>query len=636
MLGESTSTFQDVSSATSRTSTEQQDSVVAREGGRSGVVMMSSPESDFRDQMRQVFQVCDKDGRGTISVEHLQALILEHSGEQDLSEITAHLDPAGTGEIGFEDFYEGMKRMVGGFQSDNDKGDDSDLEETKEVMENGYHGNGYELEDEQETNSCNSGTCETSESTYNEYDMTDEDNAVLTGHDLHDDVDSAIGTTPSTDADGFLSVQNGNKKRYTHHHHPSSLMSESTYGEYEPEEERFEDFGEADDVGDEVDLPESDMTESAAEDDQSEQHPDLPPPTPPPMNGHADDEGWYGSNRYFRIMCPPMRRMSSKAVGSHLLGRHNHLVHSTSIEVGTEDDTDRTEDELANKVHKLQSQVSELEEDHLYKNEQEVRLRNENAALQERINLLEEQLRDVEVKAQENLEEERRQHREAMAKQERDLRDDIDLLTNRTTMLEEENSRLKEDIPRYKSTIERLKEDQTVLREQLEETNQLREETTQEHRDLEQRARGERQQYEEERLANHMLIEEMNKELEDLRRYKVDNERLTKSRSPSFLDMPSRYNELEREIRKLKEENRGLREANDDLNVQLLNHSFQEGKNLINGPSSSLASELESASKDEVVEALREQQEMNARMSEYIDRILTNVLEHNPGILECK
>ncbi|CAH1273922.1 RAB11FIP4 [Branchiostoma lanceolatum] len=474
-------------------------------------------------------------------------------------------------------------------------------------------------------------TCETSESTYNEYDMTDEDNAMLTGHDLHDDVDSAIETTPSTDPDGFLSVQNGNKKRYTHHHHPSSLMSESTYGEYEPEEERFEDFGEADDVGDD-DIPESDMTESATEEDQPEQHPDLPPPTPPPMNGHSDDEGWYGSNRYFRIMCPP-RRMSSKAVGSHLLGRHNHLLHSTSIELG-EDEADRTEDELANKVHKLQSQVSELEEDHLYKNEQEVRLRNENAALQERINLLEEQLRDVEVKAQENLEEERRQHREAMAKQERDLRDDIDLLSNRATMLEEENSRLKEDIPRYKSTIERLKEDKTAMQEHLEETNQLREETSQEHRELEQRARLDRQQYEDERLANHMLIEEMNKELEDLRTYKVDNERLTKSRSPSFLDMPSRYNELEREIRKLKEENRGLRDANEDLNVQLLNHSFQEGKTLLNGPSSSLASELDTASKDEVVEALREQQEMNARMREYIDRILMNVLEHNPAILE--
>ncbi|CAH1273917.1 RAB11FIP4 [Branchiostoma lanceolatum] len=609
MLGEST--FQDVSSASSRT-TSTTEHLDAREGVRRGV--MSSPESDFREQMIQVFQVCDKDGRGTISVEHLQALILEHSGEQDLGEITSHLDPTGTGEIGFEDFYEGMKRMVGGFESDHDKGDDSGSEEAKEVMENGYHGNGFELEDEQETNSCNSGTCETSESTYNEYDMTDEDNAMLTGHDLHDDVDSAIETTPSTDPDGFLSVQNGNKKRYTHHHHPSSLMSESTYGEYEPEEERFEDFGEADDVGDD-DIPESDMTESATEEDQPEQHPDLPPPTPPPMN--------------------PPRRMSSKAVGSHLLGRHNHLLHSTSIELG-EDEADRTEDELANKVHKLQSQVSELEEDHLYKNEQEVRLRNENAALQERINLLEEQLRDVEVKAQENLEEERRQHREAMAKQERDLRDDIDLLSNRATMLEEENSRLKEDIPRYKSTIERLKEDKTAMQEHLEETNQLREETSQEHRELEQRARLDRQQYEDERLANHMLIEEMNKELEDLRTYKVDNERLTKSRSPSFLDMPSRYNELEREIRKLKEENRGLRDANEDLNVQLLNHSFQEGKTLLNGPSSSLASELDTASKDEVVEALREQQEMNARMREYIDRILMNVLEHNPAILECK
>ncbi|CAH1273919.1 RAB11FIP4 [Branchiostoma lanceolatum] len=607
MLGEST--FQDVSSASSRT-TSTTEHLDAREGVRRGV--MSSPESDFREQMIQVFQVCDKDGRGTISVEHLQALILEHSGEQDLGEITSHLDPTGTGEIGFEDFYEGMKRMVGGFESDHDKGDDSGSEEAKEVMENGYHGNGFELEDEQETNSCNSGTCETSESTYNEYDMTDEDNAMLTGHDLHDDVDSAIETTPSTDPDGFLSVQNGNKKRYTHHHHPSSLMSESTYGEYEPEEERFEDFGEADDVGDD-DIPESDMTESATEEDQPEQHPDLPPPTPPPMN--------------------PPRRMSSKAVGSHLLGRHNHLLHSTSIELG-EDEADRTEDELANKVHKLQSQVSELEEDHLYKNEQEVRLRNENAALQERINLLEEQLRDVEVKAQENLEEERRQHREAMAKQERDLRDDIDLLSNRATMLEEENSRLKEDIPRYKSTIERLKEDKTAMQEHLEETNQLREETSQEHRELEQRARLDRQQYEDERLANHMLIEEMNKELEDLRTYKVDNERLTKSRSPSFLDMPSRYNELEREIRKLKEENRGLRDANEDLNVQLLNHSFQEGKTLLNGPSSSLASELDTASKDEVVEALREQQEMNARMREYIDRILMNVLEHNPAILE--
>lgn len=48
----------------------------------------------------------------------------------------------------------------------------------------------------------------------------------------------------------------------------------------------------------------------------------------------------------------------------------------------------------------------------------------------------------------------------------------------------------------------------------------------------------------------------------------------------------------------------------------------------------SLADELQSANKDKVIDALRDQEEESRRLRGYLDSLLMIIMEHNPALLE--
>lgn len=118
------------------------------------------------------------------------------------------------------------------------------------------------------------------------------------------------------------------------------------------------------------------------------------------------------------------------------------------------------------------------------------------------------------------------------------------------------------------------------------------------------------------------------------------------------------------------QENFKLRDQNDDLNAEILSLSLYEAKNLFSCQTKAqcLAAEIDNASKDEVsppparrvstrtrspltfsfpsplspppvsqlVDALKEQEEINLRLRQYMDKIILAILDHNPSILEIK
>ncbi|KAG8234111.1 hypothetical protein J437_LFUL010958 [Ladona fulva] len=109
-----------------------------------------------------------------------------------------------------------------------------------------------------------------------------------------------------------------------------------------------------------------------------------------------------------------------------------------------------------------------------------------------------------------------------------------------------------------------------------------------------------------------------------------------------------------------------LREANEELEAQLLTLGLEQGRTLLlssrtggvlgeEEKANSLAAELEAMSQDEVKllksvvdstedqitieklrNTLREQQEVNADLRAYIDGILLNIVENYPQLLEVK
>lgn len=46
--------------------------------------------------------------------------------------------------------------------------------------------------------------------------------------------------------------------------------------------------------------------------------------------------------------------------------------------------------------------------------------------------------------------------------------------------------------------------------------------------------------------------------------------------------------------------------------------------------------EIDHASRDQLMEALKEQEEINFRLRQYMDKIILSILDHNPSILEIK
>ncbi|KAF7214477.1 rab11 family-interacting protein 4A-like [Nothobranchius furzeri] len=86
------------------------------------------------------------------------------------------------------------------------------------------------------------------------------------------------------------------------------------------------------------------------------------------------------------------------------------------------------------------------------------KLKQENTQLVHRVNELEEQLKDQETRAEQNLQEQLRRHREAFSKMERDKNTQMELLTSRNKSLEEDNSEMSLSMIRLKSQTERLDE----------------------------------------------------------------------------------------------------------------------------------------------------------------------------------
>ncbi|XP_054866206.1 rab11 family-interacting protein 4B isoform X4 [Amphiprion ocellaris] len=365
----------------------------------------------------------------------------------------------------------------------------------------------------------------------------------------------------------------------------------------------------------------------------------------------------------------PNRKISSTAFGRQLLHNSNLSSSNGSTEDLFRDSIDSCDIDINEKVSSLEKKVAELENEILINGDLKSKLKQENTQLVHRVNELEELLKDQETRAEQNLQMELRRHREAYSKMERDKNTQIELLTNRVKQLEEENSDMTFNMCRLKSQTEKLDEEKQRMTDKLEDTSLRLKDEMDLYRKMMDKLRQNRQQFQKEKEAMQELIEDLRRELEHLQLYKLEAERPGRSRSSSsgLADFNSRTREveLEHEVKRLKQrfmsqdflppeiqhlvlsgawlrpglmENQKLREQNDELNGQILSLSLYEAKNLFatQTKAQSLAAEIDNASRDQLMEALKEQEEINLRLRQYMDKIILSILDHNPSILEIK
>uniref|UniRef100_A0AAY4AH17 FIP-RBD domain-containing protein n=1 Tax=Denticeps clupeoides TaxID=299321 RepID=A0AAY4AH17_9TELE len=484
------------------------------------------------------------------------------------------------------------------------------------------------------------------------------------------DMDSAVESMPGSETseggqcgdkeDGLGIFFPEERGLFIHSHlmNPSVTSNLSTRSSSSLNEEHFEDYGE----GEDVDLTPSspcpdDETRTNGCSDLGSSVPSSAGQTPrkvrPPYVGEAVD--MYCSQCCKKVnllndlearlktlkVNSPNRKISSTAFGRQLLHHSNISSSNGSTEDLFRDSIDSCDVDITEKVHSyLEKKVAELENDSLMNGDLKSKLKQENAQLVHRVHELEEQLKDQETRAEQNLEAELRRHREACVKMERDKNSQIELLSNRVLQLEEDNREMSTNMSRLKSQTEKLDEEKQRMTDKLEDTSLRLKDEMDLYKKMMDKLRQNRGEFQKEREAMQELIEDLRRELEHLQLYKLEAERTGRGRlsSLSELNTRTREAELEQEVKRLKQENQRLREQNDDLNGQILSLSLYEAKNLFatQTKAQSLAAEIDSASRDELMEALKEQEEINLRLRQYMDKIILSILDHNPSILEIK
>ncbi|XP_025226068.1 rab11 family-interacting protein 3 isoform X2 [Theropithecus gelada] len=562
----------------------------------------SEPAGSQEDgpRLRAVFDALDGDGDGFVRIEDFVQFATVYGAEQ-VKDLTKYLDPSGLGVISFEDFYQGITAIrngdpdgqcYGGVASAQDEEplacpdefDDFVTYEANEVTDSAYMG---------------------SESTYSECEtFTDEDTSTLVHPELQPegDADSAGGSAvPSECLDAMEEPDHGALLLLPGRSHPHGQSVITVIGG----EEHFEDYGE----GSEAELSPETLC-----------------------------NGQLGCSDPAFLTPSPTKRLSSKKAARYL--HPSGALTMEALEDPSPEPVEGPEEDIADKVVFLERRVLELEKDTAATGEQHSRLRQENLQLVHRANALEEQLKEQELRACEMVLEETRRQKELLCKMEREKSIEIENLQARLQQLDEENSELRSCTPCLKANIERLEEEKQKLLDEIESLTLRLSEEQENKRRMGDRLSHERHQFQRDKEATQELIEDLRKQLEHLQLLKLEAEqRRGRSSSMGLQEYHSRAreSELEQEVRRLKQDNRNLKEQNEELNGQIITLSIQGAKSLFSTAfSESLAAEISSVSRDELMEAIQKQEEINFRLQDYIDRIIVAIMETNPSILEVK
>ncbi|XP_069033463.1 rab11 family-interacting protein 4A isoform X1 [Embiotoca jacksoni] len=587
----------------------------------------------FLRRLKEVFDVCDEDADGFIRVEHLVDLGLQFGQGDEVKKLTKYLDPNTHGKINFKDFCHGVFAIKGCEEILNMAVGPRGLSSSQPaVTDNGYVYQNGEAKLGPPIIMCTRSYPECS--AYGE------------------------GCGADGECDMESSTENANSSASLHPIRRDSHLIGSASASVISGEEQFEDYGEGEDV---------DFTPSSPcpeEDTRTNGFSDLGSSLPSSAGETPQKMRQLYNSELLDIYCSqcckkvnllndlearlrnlkansPNRKISSTAFGRQLF-QANHSVFGSSQGSSTEDlftdSIDSCDLDITEKVSYLEKKVTELESDSLANGDLKSKLKQENTHLVHRVHELEEQVKDAETKADQSLEEEMKRHREAYSKMERDRNTEIDLLCNRVQQLEDENGEMKLNVCRLKSQTEKLDQEKQRMTDKLEDTSLRLKDEMDLYRKIMDKLWQNRHDFQKEKESMQELIDDLRRELEYLQCFKLEMEHPGKGKGLSELNAKARETEMEHEVKRLKQENFKLRDQNDDLNAQILTLSLYEAKNLFacHTKAQCLAAEIDNASRDELVDALKEQEEINLRLRQYMDKIILAILDHNPSILEIK
>lgn len=336
--------------------------------------------------------------------------------------------------------------------------------------------------------------------------------------------------------------------------------------------------------------------------------------------------------------------------------------------------------ELSQKIDLLQRQIEVLTETQTTQDERYKRSRQENDALLSRIHGLEDQLREIELSSDARAKEDEKRFRDTMAKQMKTQSQECEQHLHANFLLQQDLFTLKNDLAKSESLIKTLRNEKEALELELQDKNNELVNLDAEVHKLKLLVKNLR---DEENVKSN-LISILNEELEDSQNRShrdqhnnshLQHEHSTASssnhndshhldQSPKQRSITSRRSSvtsglndelsspnsnanktnkalkdidgLEMSLSKLRDENKKLKETNEELQAQLLNFQLEEGRSLVQegNKSYSLADEMGDIDVQRLMKALKEQQDDNSRLRKYMDEILLKIVDRNPDILD--
>ncbi|XP_026480944.1 rab11 family-interacting protein 3-like [Ctenocephalides felis] len=280
-------------------------------------------------------------------------------------------------------------------------------------------------------------------------------------------------------------------------------------------------------------------------------------------------------------------------------------------------------------LHELTYQVNALEEKitHMDIDQRRHQSKTEKAVLHSHVLNLEDKLIENEERFKERFAEEQRKYRDLQNRMQRE----IQLLTENKAIslqsLEKENERLKEDNRNLRLALERKDQDQKVLEDKIRE---MRVELTTQMQS-----------------ANKKIFEAN----EELRKYKSDCEYEKSVLKAEITDLKETIGQmrtrrdseecleyLQSEITDLRQQNRALKETNEELQLCYQHEETRECCSCQNSDTDScnLAAELEAFVSEQADLTMTDIQEENVQLKNYLECLLVKILKHYPQILEIK
>lgn len=213
-----------------------------------------------------------------------------------------------------------------------------------------------------------------------------------------------------------------------------------------------------------------------------------------------------------------------------------------------------------------------------------------------RIHYLEEQLRDMELQADDRRKQEEKRFKEAVSRHEREKSYECEQYISRAYTLQQELLEARDETRRTMSLADRRLQEKQKLEEQL----QAKTEATEEQQAELNRLKDLSRRHRDEEIANQRVMDVLTQELDELRQRDFG----TSSQRNNFSATSERYSklvaELKQELKGVKLENQELKEQAEELRGELLTTRLEEGRSLLNQQATSLAEEMGSLNEEQV------------------------------------